>query len=232
MCGVMCRTPKGITAGNIFAIGWAFSTLPEIPGMCKEQLLLDGGWIDACIDLLKAYELGEATDINSGLNPQSIWSCTRSLADLDLTSAAALPIVQKLERIPSALKFLLEHPVSFMVEWGWTTTATACWIFDRAFGKEEGGGSFQLSQQIVDFALQDLLITFSGALLPWNPILSRLFLCVPIYIYMCTSCLYYCATSIIQLHIIYIYDMQLNDTSGAVVQARCTHIYIYRNAQE
>eukprot|EP01047_Picozoa_sp_COSAG01_P073885 COSAG01_NODE_12176_length_1786_cov_1.698874_1_plen_156_part_00 len=71
------RSPKGITAGNIFALGWAFSTLPEIPGMCKEQLLLDGGWIDACIDLLQAYEeLGsrrssEAADsIDGGINPQ------------------------------------------------------------------------------------------------------------------------------------------------------------------
>eukprot|EP01046_Picozoa_sp_COSAG06_P056334 COSAG06_NODE_10626_length_1646_cov_1.419522_1_plen_102_part_10 len=94
------RTPKGITAGNIFAIGWAFSTLPDIPGMNKEQLLLDGGWIDACVDLLKAYELSGVTEINLGLNPQAIWSCTQSLADLDLSrTGAALPIFHKLEPI-------------------------------------------------------------------------------------------------------------------------------------
>jgi hypothetical protein len=112
------RTPKGITAGNIFAIGWAFSTLPDIPGMNKEQLLLDGGWIDACVDLLKAYELSGVTEINLGLNPQAIWSCTQSLADLDLSgTGAALPIVDKLETIYTALKYLLDNPCEFMIEW-------------------------------------------------------------------------------------------------------------------
>ena len=145
--------------------------------MNKEQLLLDGGWIDACIDLLKAYELSGVTEINLGVNPQAIWSCTQSLADLDLSgTGAALPIVEKLESIHTALQYLLDNPVGFMIDWGWTTTATGCWIFDRAFGKEEGDGKFQLSHETVELALKDLLATFSGGRLPWYPVLSRLFM--------------------------------------------------------
>jgi len=71
---------------------------------------------------------------------------------------------------------LRQRGVRFSFPQGWTTTATGCWIFDRAFGKEEGDGKFQLSLETVELALKDVLTCFSGGRMPWYPVLSRLFM--------------------------------------------------------
>lgn len=108
--------------------------------------------------MLKAYELRGANDHEStDLSiDRSIWACTCSLADLDLAAPEALSIIHKLESVPSALQFLQDNPIEFIMSWGWGTAATGCWLFDRVFGKDEGGRN-QLSQESMSAALLDLL---------------------------------------------------------------------------
>ena len=48
------RTPTGILATGILFLGWTLSTL-ELPN--KTQLLLDKGFVDVAISVMKAFEL-------------------------------------------------------------------------------------------------------------------------------------------------------------------------------
>ena len=120
---VSWRTTAGITACAILNIGWTLTTI-NVPGANLPKLLLDTGLIDVAMSMLKAYELRGVSKVNEG-NVCGIWGVVQMLTSnsLDLTSPEARPIVQQLQGIPSALRFLLDHPLSHFRYLGLTSSA-------------------------------------------------------------------------------------------------------------
>lgn len=86
------RTAKGNLAAAVCLLAWALSTM-ELPGINKTVLLLEKGFIDAAIAILKAFELlGSSDEANVG----GIFHCLILLTALDLTAPEAKPIVEQL----------------------------------------------------------------------------------------------------------------------------------------
>jgi hypothetical protein len=86
----------------------------------------------------QAYELRGASKVDEA-NVVCIWASLCLMSTLDLTAPDAKPIVERLEGMSSALRFVLRNPLEHIRELGYTTTAQCTQVCALAFGKEEGG---------------------------------------------------------------------------------------------
>ena len=77
------RTRDGVMAGLVCTLGWLLSTV-HLPGTDMTLLLLDTGFVDVCISVLKVYELRGVSKLPE-TNVVAVWACTCLLAALDLT---------------------------------------------------------------------------------------------------------------------------------------------------
>jgi hypothetical protein len=91
------RTPSEVLAGATFLLGWTLSTL-ELP-VNKTELLIETGFIDIAISVLKAFELLGRKKVPDA-NVATVWCTCTMLSTLDLTAPEAQPIVRLLEGIP------------------------------------------------------------------------------------------------------------------------------------
>ena len=106
----------------------------------KTLLLLDSGFVDVIISLLKAFELngvGRLSHANAG----GVWSAITMLAGLDLTADEARPIVKLLEDNASVWRFILGNDADMHSDFGWGTAAQGSLVYALAFGREESGCS-------------------------------------------------------------------------------------------
>ena len=85
------RTDKQRDVGIVTSM-WTLSTW-QLPN--KIQLLLDDGYIDACISGLQAYELNGVKMVGEA-SPTTMTCILSVLSTLDLTCEAAEPIVRRL----------------------------------------------------------------------------------------------------------------------------------------
>ena len=102
----------------------------------KTLLLLDSGFVDVIISLLKAFELngvGRLSHANAG----GVWSAITMLAGLDLTADEARPIVKLLEDNASVWRFILGNNVDQLPFVGWATASEGSLVYALAFGREE-----------------------------------------------------------------------------------------------
>ena len=102
----------------------------------KTLLLLDLGFVDVIISLLKAFELngvGRLSHANAG----GVWSAITMLAGLDLTADEARPIVKLLEDNASVWRFILGNDADMASDFGWGTAAQGSLVYALAFGREE-----------------------------------------------------------------------------------------------
>ncbi len=152
------RTPTGIVGNSICTLGWTLSTIEGMPH--KTELLLDKGFVDVAIAVLKAYELRGAIKVPEA-TPCGIWCMVQMIAVLDLTAPEAKPVVRLLEDIPSALRFMLDHPLDHVKGLAMSTNGACPTVCAMAFGKEEGG-HFTFDQAMIDGVIHDKLINFSG----------------------------------------------------------------------
>lgn len=154
------KSPVGMIVGIAWVVAWTLSTL-RLP-MCKPKLLLDSGFIDGTVSMLKTFELQGAEKV-SDANIICILCCVMTLHTLDLTAPEATPIVTLLENMPSTLRFVLDNNLSHARDFGFTTATHATMLCAKMFGKREGGGgTFEFTQQMIDEMLTYLLFTFSG----------------------------------------------------------------------
>ncbi len=166
------RTPTGIVGNSICTLGWTLSTIVGMPH--KTQLLLDKGFVDVAISVLKAYELRGANKVPEA-TPCGIWCMVQMVAALDLTAPEAKPVVRLLEGIPSALRFMLDHPLDHVKGLAMSTNGACPAVCAMAFGKEEGG-HFAFDQAMIDGVIHDKLTYFSGAKSGFLPQLPPFFL--------------------------------------------------------
>ena len=82
------------------------------------------GMADAATSLLKAYDLGGVGKTDDA-SVYGIYHALGALATLDLSAPEARPIVQLLEGMGSALRFVLGHPLAHFKALGLTAGA-AC----------------------------------------------------------------------------------------------------------
>jgi hypothetical protein len=161
---VSWHPPVGALAAGVGNCGWAMATT-NVP----TQKLLDGGFVDVAITMMKAFELRGVAKLSEA-NVVAIDICLLMLCSLDLTAPEAAPIVQQLEAIPSALRFVLAHPLSHFEAVGYQTEVQAAVICALAFGKEESG-EFEFTQAIVASVVKTLLCDFSGFVSAFYPAL-------------------------------------------------------------
>lgn len=167
------RTSRGVVANTVMHLGFTLSTC-SLPG--KTQLLLDEhpGFIDVAITVLKAYELrGHAAVAEA--TPGGIVSIVMMLSSLDLASPDAAPIVRLLETVPSAVQFLLSHPVYIFQDFGHSSAAHGSIVCALAFGKQEES-DFTFSLENIEGTINSLLGIFSGSMAPFSPVLPPFFL--------------------------------------------------------
>ena len=88
------RTPTGVVASSICCLGWTLSTL-TLPN--KTQLLLDKGFVDVAISVMKAFELRGVSKLHE-VNPGGIWCCVQMLATRGWSDDAYLPQRRLVER--------------------------------------------------------------------------------------------------------------------------------------
>lgn len=174
---VSCRARGGILATGVLHLGWAVST-SQVPGLNKTQLLLDAGFVDLIISCLKAYESRGASKMCQA-NVCGIWSCMQALSStaMDLTAPEAQPIVRQLESIPSALRFVLAHPLNHHSDLGYTTEAQCAVVCALAFGKKEEGSDFNFTPDMVDSVVRSLYMILSDEMISsFYPTLTTQFL--------------------------------------------------------
>eukprot|EP01046_Picozoa_sp_COSAG06_P025558 COSAG06_NODE_2156_length_7453_cov_4.416372_1_plen_392_part_00 len=106
---VSWQTASGVEAGMVFNLGWSLSTI--VLPVNKTELLLESGFIDATISILKAYEQ-RGPNLISDANISALTVSITALNSLDLGAAEARPVIELLSAIPSALGFMLAHPLS------------------------------------------------------------------------------------------------------------------------
>ena len=105
------RCAEGLQAGTLFtACGSLCQTCAGVPGVNATQLLVDSGMAGAITSLLKGYELRGAQQTESA-NVFGLFHAIWALISVDLTAPEARPIVQLLEGMGSALRFVLDHPL-------------------------------------------------------------------------------------------------------------------------
>lgn len=171
---ISLKSPKGIVAASIFAVGWTISTL-TFTHLNVTQLLLDTGFLAVGIEAVKAFErqgpgkTGETCVI-------SVWGPLRLLSGLDLAAPEVLPIVEMLGGMASTLQFILSNPLEHSREMGMVTSGECAIILAFAFGKQEAGSAFAFTQEILDDVLQNKLTNFSGAIAPFVPTVTSFFL--------------------------------------------------------
>ncbi len=167
------RTVTGIVANGITALGWTLSTLALTN---KTQLLLDKGFVDVAISVMKAFEMRGVSKVHEA-TPLGIWCCVQMLATLDLTAAEAQPIVKVLKTIPSTLHYMLKNNLDHCKGIGQTTLPTCSTLCALAFGKQEAGdGDFVFNQAIIDGIATNCSFWFSGTGTRFMPVLPPFFL--------------------------------------------------------
>jgi hypothetical protein len=171
---VSWRTKTGVRAAIILCFAWTLSTL-ELP-MNKTLLVLEKGLAEAIVSLIKAFEAGGYSKV-AETSPNIITCALSLIASLDLTTPEAVPIVQLLEGMPTALQFVLENPLSHVTAFGMNSDACCAEVCALAFGKQEAGEGrkFVFSQDIIDLELAAKLSQFSGNLAPFTPVLPDFF---------------------------------------------------------
>ena len=173
---VTWTTPSGMLFGCMFHLAWALSTT-QLPSVNKEALFIDTGFVDVAISALKAYEVCGPSKVE-GANILSVWCSVELLAQLDLTTPEAQPIVEMLKAIPSTLRFVLEHELVHVDSLGYTTSSVTARVCALAFGKDEGGKGalFEFSQADIELIVTNRLALLSGAAVAWNPELPAFFM--------------------------------------------------------
>jgi hypothetical protein len=169
-----------VLAGSIFLLGWTLSTL-ELP-VNKTELLLEVGFIDVAMSVLKAFELRGRKKVPDA-NVATIWCTCTMLSCLDLTAPEAQPIVRLLEGIASSLRFMLDNDVVHFKFIGNTSACQGALVCALAFGKEEGGeAQFAMTQELIDVTVLNRLDYFSGEQHAFNPVIPRFFLKSSLYL--------------------------------------------------
>ncbi len=153
---VSWHPPAGALACGIGNCGWAMASTNV-----TTQKLLDGGFVDVAITMMRAFELRGPGKVLEA-NVTAIDILLLMLCSLDLTAPEARPIVKQLEAIPSALQFVLANPLSHFETVGYQSETQAAVICALAFGKEESGGEFEFTEATVASVVTTLLSDFSG----------------------------------------------------------------------
>jgi hypothetical protein len=167
------RTRAGVVVGNVFVTCWSISTFTSST-LNITQLLIEKGFVAVTIEAMKAYELAGASRVaDASILP--VWAGLRMIDSFDLTAPEAAPVVRLLEQMPTTLQFVLDHPLSHIGEMGLVSSADCCRVLAFAFGKQEAGGAFEFSQEIVDKSIQNQLSTFSGTMADFSPALPMFF---------------------------------------------------------
>jgi hypothetical protein len=180
------RAPAGVLANAIFVLGWSLSCLqfPQELQVDKTQLLLDKGFFEIVIAMMKEFErrgpskVGEACAV-------TVWGGIRSICSIDLYAPEASPIVRLLEGIPSTLRFCVEHPVVHLSQLGFDSSSDCASICALLFGKQEEGGAFEFTQEMIDVSVNSSVTVFSGIMAAFNPVLPSFFF--RIWIQLCIS---------------------------------------------
>jgi hypothetical protein len=174
-----CRTPRELkAAGPIGAMWQPLVAVP--PGLDHAQLCIDSGFAEALVSCCQAYELSGASNAGSA-NKFNICICLQVLVhSLDLTAPASAPIMKLLRGIPTALRFIVDHPLEMMPSVGQETRSLIGMLCAIVFGKNEeevqGGDEFQFSQDIIEVIPNHLRQIASGPTAAYYTILPAHYL--------------------------------------------------------
>jgi hypothetical protein len=171
------RTPAGVLASAIFMQAWAYSvtTFPEEMEVDKAQLLLDKGFVEIALTATKEFERRGPHKVGESC-VMAVWAPFALIASFDLSAATGTePIVRMLEGMPSALRFVMDNPVSHVREMGMVSAADCMRTCALVFGAREGGCGFEFAQEHIDVSVNYILTAFSGSLAGFNPVLSATF---------------------------------------------------------
>jgi hypothetical protein len=163
------RGAAGAQAGMV----WRVLCDPVLGGIsvgpaALTELVLGCGAVAAAVDVLRAYERRGAARAGEA-NVMVVVHALLLLQSLDLSAAAAAPVVALLRGIPGALRFALEHELNHLVAAGLTAGSVCAMLCALVFGKEEGGGGFRFTPALVDAALTTFRDFLSGAVAPFFP---------------------------------------------------------------
>lgn len=159
------RSPQGLIAGAIMValcqVSNAQAGLAQA-GLDVTKLVVDSGVGDMVGQMLTAYEQRGSAKVDEG-NVLAYVHALLLIQNLDLSAANAEPIITMLQKLPSALRFTLKHPLEHIKAIGFTSTSTCATICALALGKEEAGGGFDFTQELCNDILAMLQDFLSGS---------------------------------------------------------------------